>query len=337
MIKLKDIPHTAFSVVKAKMGYRIPLKITHYPTYRCNFQCKFCGRRLKKSEEMTTDEIKKCMKEFKKLGTKFWGFNGGEPLLRNDIGELITHAKNMGFKCNLATNGWLIPQKINEIKNIDLVEISIDGDKEIHNKIRGKETYERVIKTLTILKQHNIKILIDTVITNLNIDKLKNILDIVDKFDCEWNLQPVTCHRADTKKNAVQYFPTHDEIIKAVNWLMEQKRAGKHISNSKEYINQMKKNILPPELPNCWAGRLAFTLNPDGKILPCPELPSENPKYKTFHETGVKKAIESIPDMSKCRACSFSCYMEYNIALDSLTKTGFRIFKNLLMKRWFWQ
>ncbi|HOK41437.1 MAG TPA: hypothetical protein PLD27_10420 [bacterium] len=97
MITLKNIPKLSISILKAILGNKIPLKVTQYITFNCNFNCAYCGRKNIKSFELTTDEMKKYIDEFKKIGTMFWSFNGGECLLRNDLGVLRDYVKQKGM------------------------------------------------------------------------------------------------------------------------------------------------------------------------------------------------------------------------------------------------
>lgn len=337
MIKIRNIPRISLKILGAKLGKRIPLKVTQYVTYRCNYKCAFCGRRLSKSDELNTDQIKKCMSDFKKMGTEFWGFNGGEPLLREDIGELINYAKALGFKCSLSSNGYLIPQKIDQINKIDLVLISLDGPEKVHDKIRGQGAYNDVIKALEVLKQNKIKTLVVTVINKDNLNYLDQQLNIVKKYGFDWELQPIAVHREDVEKNAKVFFPDKAQLAKTVDWLLKQKKEGQPISNSVGYLEQMKWSAYAESAPDCWAGRIVCVISPDGHILPCAEVLAESKLYKSFLEVGVRKAFNSLPDMSKCRACRLSCYMEYNVALNSFTKTGLKSTLNILNRRHFWQ
>jgi len=99
-MKFKRILNLATKVSIAKIfNYKIPLKVKQYITYRCNLSCLFCARRTAAKEEMATLQIKNMMKEFKDMGTIFWEFTGGEPLLREDFAELAAYAKdNMDFR-----------------------------------------------------------------------------------------------------------------------------------------------------------------------------------------------------------------------------------------------
>jgi len=115
-MEFKKIIKLTKDITLAKiLKHCIPLKVTHNITYRCNLNCSFCllKKRLNKpdSPEMDTSQIKRMMREFKQIGTKFWLFSGGEPLLREDLGELISYAKDkMDFHCGISTNGTLLPE-----------------------------------------------------------------------------------------------------------------------------------------------------------------------------------------------------------------------------------
>jgi uncharacterized protein len=214
--------------------------------------------------------------------------------------------------------------------------ISLDGPEHIHDSIRGQGAFRAVIDALETLRKKDIKMMIITVINKSNVEHLDDILKIVEKYGCEWELQPIVYHRADKEKKAGKYFPSKKELEKAVDWLLRQKKAGKRISNSYGFLMQIREND-PKKAPDCWAGKITFVVSPDGKILPCAEFLANSSRYMSFKEAGVKKALENIPDLSKCRDCSFSCYMEYNTALESLPEIGFKTIKNLFKRRWFWQ
>jgi MoaA/NifB/PqqE/SkfB family radical SAM enzyme len=271
------------------------------------------------------------------MGTVFWGFNGGEPLLRTDVGELIKFGKNLGFKCFISTNGTLIPQNIEKLKDIDLVLISIDGPEEIHDNIRGKGNFQKTIEGLKILQKNKIPTFIVTVIHKNNINHLKEVTEIAKKYDCFHELQPVVIHRNDLEKNAAKYMPSHKEIQKAVQEIIEEKKKpGSRIANSLQYLEEIK---YYPNFPQqkCWAKKLFCVISPEGYVLPCAEMLGLNNLYKSGLKEGWRKAFEFIPDMSKCHACFYSCYSEYNIILNSPFKSFFRIVKNLIKpNKWFW-
>lgn len=336
MINFKNLTKVVVNIIKVKLGYRIPLKVTQYITYKCNLACKFCGRRNINTPEMSTEQIKNCLREFKEIGTMFWSFNGGEPLLRQDIGELIDYSKKLDLKCSITTNGILIPLKINQIKNLDLVTISIDGPEQIHDQIRGKGNFSKTIKSLEILRKNNIKIYISSVLNKTNLDYLDDIWKISEEHDAYLEFSPITIHKEGKNEETVNYFPEKEKFQRAINWLISEKKRGRKIANSFNYLNQLKRYPSFPMI-DCWASHLFCSVTPDGFVVPCSEMLGEYKNFQSGLKSNFKKAFYDLPDLKKCHQCYFSCYGEYNCGLNSLTKTGLRVIKNIWGGGWFWQ
>lgn len=122
--------------------------------------------------------------------------SGGEPFLREDLVEIVKifYINNKVEKICLPTNGYL-PEVISlqtekilrQCKDLILeIALSIDGVKEIHNKIRGKnDSFEMALETYNVLKDlkkryKNLKLHIATTLTNKNISHLDNLKKYFD-------------------------------------------------------------------------------------------------------------------------------------------------------------
>ena len=77
----------ASTLVRARVGVRTPLKVTHLTTYRCNVECGFCTRIHLPAVHMGTEQVLPMMDAFARMGTRWWVFNGGEPTLMKDLGK----------------------------------------------------------------------------------------------------------------------------------------------------------------------------------------------------------------------------------------------------------
>jgi len=126
------------------MGYRVPLRVTQYITYQCNLSCRYCARHKSGGMELSTEEIKSLMAAFRKAGTLFWGFNGGEALGRDDIGELIDFGKSIDMFVSRSTNGTLLVKRYREIRNADVVNISFEGPKDIHDELSPRRGRSKI-------------------------------------------------------------------------------------------------------------------------------------------------------------------------------------------------
>lgn len=336
MIDISNIPSLIKSFAKILTGQRVPLKVSQYITTRCNLDCAYCGRHNLGGKELTTEEVKYYIREFKKLGTLFWSFNGGEALLRNDLGELIQYVKDLKMKCNITTNGLMVKNRIEWLKNIDLVTISIDGPEEIQDKIRGKGVFKKDIEALEILAKNKIKTVVFSVITNENIDKLKEILELAEYYGHYWDVQPVVEHRGGKGEGAKNYNFDRYKFIEAVDWIINKKKEGAKIFSALDYLKDMKKFPNCEANKNCWAGKTFCVIADDGSLYPCAEfIGTDLYKIKVLNKD-IKAAFASMPDMKKCRQCYFSCYSEYNLILNHKVKAFFKIFKNLVQGKWFW-
>ena len=102
-------------------------------TRKCNYQCLSCNVwKEQDPRELTTDQIKKGLDILKDLGIVELVISGGDPLLRDDIGEIVDYASKL-FVTTVYDNGSLALQKIDVLRKADFVAISIDSLDEAKN------------------------------------------------------------------------------------------------------------------------------------------------------------------------------------------------------------
>lgn len=162
------------------LNLAMPIKVQWKITNKCNLKCKHCylgkldGFELdfKKAMEITDTIINSNVMEVT--------LSGGECLIYKGIEKIIQKLLNNEIKVDIFTNALLLKRfldKLDEInieKNKLLFYVSVDGLKDTHEKIRGKNTFDITID--------NIKYAIDkgyTVVTNTVINKI-NYEDIID-------------------------------------------------------------------------------------------------------------------------------------------------------------
>lgn len=142
-------------------------------TNRCQCRCKHCFATIQNDselmkEELTTQEVKSLIDEIYDIGGVEIIFSGGEPLLRNDLLELINFAHQKGIVTRLITNGLLLNEKkVSELKQAGLnwASISLDSPKsEIHDEFRNvRGCFENAINGLNLFIKNKIPCSIITV------------------------------------------------------------------------------------------------------------------------------------------------------------------------------
>jgi len=111
-------------------------------TKRCNLKCVHCYAQAvdpEGTDDISTAQAKTMIDDLAAYGAPVMLFSGGEPLVRQDLVELASHATSRGMRAVISTNGTLITkEKARELKSVGLsyVGISLDGGEEIHDKFR---------------------------------------------------------------------------------------------------------------------------------------------------------------------------------------------------------
>jgi len=138
-----------------------PSTISLTLTYRCNLKCFMCWQYKDNidgvdcfsevydpQEELSAEEVGRFVDEVKHFRPVFF-LTGGEPLLHREIVKVLEHIKSAGLYVTINTNGVLLEKFAEAIVDlgVDHIIVSIDGNRETHDRIRGVPgTYDRAIE-----------------------------------------------------------------------------------------------------------------------------------------------------------------------------------------------
>ena len=162
-------------------------------TYRCNLKCRLCDIwKLPCRDEMSFDEICNVIDQAADMGTMLVSISGGEPLLRDEIYDIISHVVGRGMSCHIDTNGVLIDREMAERLNaagLCCAYVSLDGHKaDIHNYLRGSDgAFDATIEGIANLRKYakNISVGVNTVINRLNCENLVDIALLAKNNDVD--------------------------------------------------------------------------------------------------------------------------------------------------------
>ncbi|MFW9939028.1 MAG: radical SAM/SPASM domain-containing protein [Candidatus Thorarchaeota archaeon] len=136
---------TLKNVIRGKiLRHARPIAMTFAVTYNCQCSCVHCsaGRHKKVNiPELSTEEAKRVIDESQKLGISILAFTGGEPLLREDIFELVSYVNQKKTVPILFTNGLLLTQEnVDKLSKAGLYSLFVSIDSPLpdeHNNLRG--------------------------------------------------------------------------------------------------------------------------------------------------------------------------------------------------------
>lgn len=109
-----------------------------FPHNRCNCRCVMCDIwRIRQTREIAARDLEPHLESFRALGVRWVVFSGGEPQMHSDLWTLSRMLRAEGIRVTLLTAGLLLePQARLVAENIDDVIVSLDGPREIHDRIR---------------------------------------------------------------------------------------------------------------------------------------------------------------------------------------------------------
>ena len=145
-----------FGVRTILLRKKEPILGTIILTDKCNLHCKHCSVNNITAEVYPYRQIQEEMRQLYDMGVRILFFCGGETFLWADSGktlrDLVVEAKAMGFLIvNVVTNGT----RPLELPEADLILLSLDGDRERHNAIRG-DTYDLIFENIRRAPSDNI-------------------------------------------------------------------------------------------------------------------------------------------------------------------------------------
>lgn len=309
---------------------KAPFSIYWIITDRCSNNCRYCNyhngdHEALKKQELPTEKIKEILREMAKSGCRKIQFTGGEPLLRDDIVEIMKTAKEYGMYVGLSTSGVGLSKRQDIYKYLDMVFISLDGPPAVHNESRGGNFFEHAKFAIDFFKKHRVKVFTTAVLTKLNIASVDYLLNFAKDNEIIGNF--VLCNSQSKLDNT--HIPTRTNVANIIldnhqdkeilAYLKSKKNAGYSIGNTNNYFDYLLnwvdygtryKNEKHQNL-NCYAGQFFGFLFPNGDLYPCGDLYWRAEPINAARE-GFKKAFWNLKK-PECQSCLNGCYIEQNL------------------------
>ena len=251
-----------------------PLWLLAELTYQCPLHCVFCynpTQHAKVTDELTTAQWVDVMTQARKLGAAQLGFSGGEPLLRDDLEELVQEAHRLGYYTNLITSGvGLTPARAQKLKDagLDHVQLSFqDSTREMNDFLSHTKTFELKNRVAKIIKDQGWPMVMNVVIHRLNIDHIDRIIGMAAELGAEYIELANTQYYSWAFVNRAQLLPTREQLerAEAVTDAWRRKLEGRMriFFVAPDYHEGKAKKCV-----NGW-GSMFLTVTPDGTALPC--------------------------------------------------------------------
>jgi MoaA/NifB/PqqE/SkfB family radical SAM enzyme len=300
-----------------------PLHAQWFLTNHCNYRCRSCGvwREKNRQNEVSTEEVKAGLDALAKLGVVEIVLSGGNPLLRNDIDEIVRYASQR-FITTIYDNGSMASKKIDVLRNADFVAISLDTlNEEKNDYMRGvKGAYKKAIDAIEKLHAEGVSVGVAPTISQLNLYEMEDFTRyFTDKGIPVW--YAVYSHDyADHqlfgigKKNDELEIIDKEAMVRLCDALIRMKKERNGIFITDKALNALKHLFLTGERTwKCRALQNFLMINSQGQVSGC-------------HLYEPVAAVTELPELwnsskfnalrmkySACEKCTYVCYLFYSI------------------------
>jgi radical SAM protein with 4Fe4S-binding SPASM domain len=323
----EDGGRRAVEVKEFSLGHNaLPVLSEIAVTYRCNLACRFCyaGCGCRKDEEhpeLPAARLKEILDVISgEAEVPSVSFTGGEPLLRSELPELVSHAKKLGMWTNLITNGTLATaETVAALRaaGLDSAQVSVEaGNPELHDAIAAHPgAFALTRRGIENFMKAGIRVHTNTTVSALNKDHLEGILDLVKSLGLEKFSMNLLMPVGSAGRNFYETFVSYTEAGPLVERVKEMAdlRGLEFMWYSPTPVCIF--NPVSRGLGNkgCAACDGLLSVAPDGDVLPCSSYPK--PMGNLLEEKGKFKKMWNGGEFAwfrrkdfaheKCRACRY--------------------------------
>lgn len=300
-----------------------PLHAQWFLTNRCNYKCRSCGvwRKKNSQSEATTEEVKTGLDALAKIGVAEIVLSGGNPLLRDDIGEIVRYASQR-FITTIYDNGSMATKKIEVLRDADFVAISLDTlNAEKNDYMRGiKGAYKKALDAIDKLHAEGISVGVAPTISQMNLYEIEDFTrHFTDKGIPVW--YAVYSHDdvdhqlfGIGKKNDELEISDKEAMVKLCDVLTEMKKERNGVFITDKTLNALKQLFLTGKRTwKCRALRNFLVVNPQGEVSGC-HLYEPVAKVTELPRLWSSPRCDTLrAEYSTCKRCTYVCYLFYSI------------------------
>lgn len=329
------MPHFINAIIASNFRrLNSPLKLSYAVTYRCNLKCAMCNiwNKAPSAPELTPDDVGRF---FHKPHNIYWiGLTGGEPFIREDlpaIVDAILSQQSSIAALHFATNGTLTERVekltrhiVTKYPKLKLVfTVSIDGPKDLHNTIRGRNNvWQDALKTYKILKSiTNVKPQFGFTISHNNIGRFEETYrDLKDSYPAlRFDDITVNIFQRSTFYYENQDMPPldQDKLHTEINRILTLDREGLTMNNflRRTYLKLYPAYARTGKSPvKCQSFANTCFIDPYGNLLPCAvynrkllNIKNTEHSLNSIWQLKAAKEIHAECAQNKCPSCWSPC------------------------------
>jgi len=336
--------------------WRKPFQCLLQVTNRCNMRCKFCDfwpNSVSRKEELSIYDYRKLSKDLSQYGSLLISIEGGEPLVRDDLAELVGVFARDHLPI-LFTNGWYVDDAVAKslfANNLHQVGVSIDfSNSQRHDAFRGVDgAFDKAVAAIESFKRYAprkaAQVHVISVLMRENEDDVENLLQLSRRLGVghQFTLLSNKGYRRQSSVLMPQSL--------TAEYLLSLRKRYSHLRTFSDYLrhietylhmnditeNDLQTNGKPGNrgikamLPNCSAGRQSFNIDHVGNVSACIEKIDK--AVGNIRKDSIFDCVQRLADLQHVNGCQ-DCWTLCRGMTQSFSGSGnWRSWKDLILRR----
>lgn len=285
-------------------GVPRPLILLLEPSTRCNARCPFCYHWQEETgPELTLPEIERVLDEAYAMGCRFLYFSGGEPTLYPHTESALAHARRLGYRVSLTTNGSLLQKRLPSLAPyLDGITVSLDYADETHDRVRGVPgLFQAAVDGLALAQRYGVPRRINVSISPDNEGHVERLVELARSLGAGLHVRLLTM---ESPTLATTTYDARGAALAARRMLLLRRTAADVLLTPEVYF----KAIAEQRPFECRPLSLLMTVDSSGRLfVPCPKWEGAKERIAGNIRTGPLKTLWHSPEADAIRAEAAQC------------------------------
>lgn len=271
------------------------VRVYFAPMPHCNLRCVYCYAEAESPREYIEYDLNETFSIIDQFAIDKVAeivITGGEPLMRKDIFEIVDYIKyEKKKKVSILTNGMLINESnVKQFSKFEKVTLSLDASNAKLNDItRGNGTFDKIIKSIKLLKKNKIRVGITSVISTVNLENVSELLRFI-REDLKISEHKITIHVSHGRGKSSQIECNGMQVKEfREQYLADYVKEGLK-NNASLFEPRIKRNV---QRKMCGVATAEIYVNERGDVYPCRLFVADEYKLGSLKENNLSEIMNS--------------------------------------------
>lgn len=291
---------------------------------QCNYQCGYCYAEYynRGGKSMSLERVYYVLECLAKAGAFRVNLLGGEPLIRKDVEQIVDRGNELGLMMVMNTNGYFVRERIELVKRLYSICISLDGDQKTNDLNRGEGTFAQTMDGVEACRENGIPVNFSAVLSRHTCDQVDYLVGVARQYGGMVDFTTLISQEREGNKNNESLYPRREQLDSALRRIIELRKQGAPIGFSiASYQHAL--NWPDHKIPYyegrepawndvaCLAGRDYIFIDYNGDIYPCPQRVGLM-RHGNIFTDGFDEAYR-IAAGHECKTCHQPCTTDLSL------------------------